>query len=260
MRAYSIAGINNLPADEKREIFIHLIPDELFTRFSLPEGLYDPQGNNLLLIKGNPGERGLELRLYHQHGFQDPILYSHLIDTLNGQVHVLLYVMNDPDSPRFNIDRMPDGTKTMFATVSRNIEAELAAMQAGLLPGQIRSGLNILSKAVDAFENFIQALGHQMYFNEPLYYHNAIIFERYGFSYQSGRRQMEEIHRRFNEDQAVLGLLGTTPFRDPAARTSIFHRTWAIHDGILGERFEGVTMYKTLGKHSEINTAPGIGW
>ena len=51
-----------------------------------------------------------------------------------------------------------------------------------------------------------------------------------------------------------------TPFRDPAARTSIFHRTWAIHDGILGTRFEGVTMYKTLGKHSEINTAPGIGW
>ena len=260
MEAYSIAGINNLPSERKREIFVQLIPDKLVTRFSLPKDLYDSQGNNLLTIKGEPGERSLELYLYHEFGFQDPILYSHLIDTLNGQVHVLLYVMNDPTSPRFDIDRMPDGTKTMFATKMRNIEAELAAMEAGLLPGQIRSGLNILAEAVDAFESFVQTLGHQMYFNEPLYYHNAIIFERYGFSYQSGRRRMEEIHRRFQEDEQLLNLLGTTPFRDPAAQTSIFHRTWAIHDGILGERFEGVTMYKTLGKRSSINTAPGIKW
>jgi hypothetical protein len=260
MNAYSIAGINRLPPEEKRNIFLHLIPEEIFNRFELPPDLIDENGNNLLLLDSPPGDSDLELRLYHQTGFEDPILYSHLTDTLNGMIHVLLYIMNDPYSPRFNIDRMPDGTSTMFATELRNLEAELAAMQAGLLPGQLRAGLNILSDAVTSFERFVQSLGHTMYFNEPLYYHNAIIFERYGFSYQSGRRRMEEINRRFNEDPEVLNQLGTTPFRHPDARTSIFHRTWAIHDGILGERFPGVTMYKTLGNKNNINTAPTIDW
>lgn len=260
MQAHSIAGINRLPADEKREIFLHLIPDELFTRFDLPPDLVDRNGNDLLIVHGQPGDPDLELYLYHQADCPDPVLYSHLIDTLNGQVHVLLYVMNDPDSPRFDIDRMPDGTKTMFATRQRNIEAELAAMQAGLLPGQTHSGLNILSEAVDSFEKFVAKLGHAMYFNEPLYYHNAIIFERYGFCYQAGKRRMEEINCRFSEDEEMLALLGTTPFRQPEARTSIFFRSWAIHDGILGERFPGVTMYKMIGKRSNINTAPGLTW
>ena len=260
MEAYSIAGINRLPHDEKREIFIHLIPDEIFTRFQLPEDLIDKDGNNLLTINGDPGEGSLELYLYHEAGFPDPILYSHLIDTLIGQVHVLLYIMNDPDSPRFDVDIMPDGSRTMFATAQRNLEAELAAIEAGLLPGQIRRGLNILSDAVTSFEKFVENLGHNLYFNEPLYYHNAIIFERYGFNYQSGKRRMAEIHRRFQEDEKVIKKLDGSPFRNPAAQTSIFHRSWAIHDGVLGEPFPNVTMYKTLNKRANITTAPGISW
>jgi hypothetical protein len=260
MNAYSIAGINSLPIEEKRNIFLALIPPQIYERFSLPLDLIDQNGKNLLEIKGKPGGQSLELSVYHQAGFRDPIIYSHLADTLNGQIHVLLYVMNDPHSPRFNIDRMPDGTKTGFATITRNLEAELAAMQAGLLPGQIRQGLNILSDAVSAFEVLVQNLGHNIYFNEPLFYHNAIIFERYGFSYQSGKRKMDAIHKRFIEDDEVINHLGTSPFRLPEARHSIFYRTWAIHDGILGERFDGVTMYKQIGKRSAINTAPGIDW
>lgn len=260
MDAYSIAGINNLPDQQQRDIFIPLVPKDIFERFSLPPDLIDEHGNNLLEIIGKPGGQSLELRMYHQAGFPDPILYSHLTDTLIGQVHVLMYVMNDPFSPRFDIDRMPDGTKTAFGTRTRNLEAELAAMQAGLLPGQIRKGLNILSEAVMSFEIFVQNLGHTMYFNEPLYYHNAIIFERYGFSYQRGRRKMEAIHNRFQEDETLIAQLGTTPFRRPEARTSIFYRTWAIHDGILGEKFDQVTMYKQVSHKSDITTTPGIRW
>ncbi|MFN2145431.1 MAG: hypothetical protein ACK2T7_08755 [Anaerolineales bacterium] len=260
MDAYSIAGINSLPEEKKREIFIHLIPDEVFTRFNLPEDLIDKDGNNLLLVKGEPGKGSLELRLYHEFGFRDPLLYSHLIDTLIGQIHVLLYIMNDPESPRFDIDVMPDGTRTMFATQSRNLEAELAAFEAGLLPGQIRAGLNILKEAVSSFESFIEYLGQNLYFNEPLYYHNAIIFERYGFNYQSGKRRMAEIHRRFLEDEYVIRKLDGTPFRSREAQTSIFHRSWAIHDGVLGEPFPNITMYKAIGKKADITTAPGIHW
>ena len=260
MQAYSIAGINSLSDQEKREIFIPLIPSVLFERFSLPPDLIDPQGNQLFHIFGAPGDQGFELKIYHQHGFQDPILYSHLTDTLNGQVHVLLYIMNDPDSPRFDTDVMPDGTPTDFGTSDRNLEAEAAAMQAGLLPGQIRQGLSILSEAVDSFEDFIRRIKHEMYFNDPLFYHNAIIFERYGFCYQSGRRRMEEINRRFREDSELIDKLDGSTFRKSEAQHSIFYRTWAIHDGILGEPFTDVTMYKILGKKAEIDTTPGISW
>lgn len=258
--AHSIAGINQLPENVKRETFLHLVPRELIERFSLPSDLIDEHGNSLLQIKGSSGGQGLELKLYHQTGFQDPILYCHLVDTLNGQIHVLLYIMNDPFSTRYNVDVLPDGTKTEFGTRSRNLEAELQAMEAGLLPGQIRRGLNLLSEAVDSFEIFIENLGHNIYFNEPLYYHNAIIFERYGFNYQSGKKRMENIHARFMGDETLISKLGTSPFRRPEARHSIFFRTWAIHDGILGEAFYGVTMYKILGKKAVINTTPGIHW
>lgn len=260
MNAYSIAGVNNLSEKEKREIFLHLVPQELFDRFSLPPDLIDNQGNNLLLIEGAPGSQSLELRMFHETGYQDPILYCHMVDTLNGQIHVLLYIMNDPDSPRFNIDVLPDGTSTRFGTRFRNLDEELRAMNAGLLPGQIRRGLNILSQAVTSFEDFIENLGQNIYFNEPLYYHNAIIFERYGFNYQSGKRRMETIHTRFLEDDSVISQFGSTPFRKPEAQHSIFFRSWAIHDGILGESFNGVTMYKNIGRKGSINTAPGIHW
>ena len=126
----------------------------------------------------------MELALFHEADFPDPVLYGHLTDTVNGQVHVLLYVLNDPESPRFDVDKMPDGRPTKFGTLMRNIQAERAALEAGLAPGQVRRGPRLLNPAIIAFEKFVESLGHDMYFIEPLYYHNAVIFERYGFNYQ----------------------------------------------------------------------------
>ncbi|MCZ7543061.1 MAG: hypothetical protein M5R40_05755 [Anaerolineae bacterium] len=40
----------------------------------------------------------------HQPGAEDPLCYMHLTDTFNNQVLVLLVVINDPTSPRFDID------------------------------------------------------------------------------------------------------------------------------------------------------------
>lgn len=261
MSPYSIAGINQLSDQEKLAIFLPLIPEPIFERFSLSKDLVDENGNSLLLIEGKPGGQSLVLRMYHKFGFSDPILYSHMTDTLNGKIHVLLYIMNDPTSPRFAIDKLPDGSPTVFGTKVRNLDAELKAMQAGLLPGQIRKGLNLLSEAVASFELFIESLGHTMYFTEPLFYHNAIIFERYGFNYQSGKKRMEAINQRFTEDQEFIAQLGTTnPFRQPKAQEHIFYRSWAIHDGILSESFDHVTMYKTIGRKSDICTTPNISW
>jgi hypothetical protein len=203
----------------------------------------------------------VELSLFHEERFPDPILYGHLTDTLNGQIHILLYIMNDPDSPRFNVDVTPDGLTTKFGTLRRSLDAEAAALSNGLTPGQVRRGLSMLNEAMATFENFVKYLGHEIYFVEPLYYHNAVIFERHGFTYQEGRRFMERIHKGFSTDGDLLPKLdGSTPFRQPNAADSVRLRSWAIHDGILGEPFTSVTMYKHVGKSAGINTCPDCAW
>lgn len=256
----TIGGINLLPEAQKRAIYSRVIPQELLDRFQLPAA--DSQRlQSLLHFRFDPGTTDVEMRLYHEPRFPDPVLYGHLTDTMNGQVHVLLYILNDPDSPRFDVDRMPDGTPTRFGTLKRNLEAEIAAMQAGLAPGQVRRGLRLLAPAIAAFERFIASLEHEMYFVEPLYYHNAVIFERYGFAYQMGRRLMERIEAGFEPGGDLLETLdASTPFRLPQAAHSIRLRSWAIHDGILGEPFTNVTMYKRIGKSAGISTCPSCTW
>ena len=134
-------------------------------------------------------------------------------------------------------------------------------MESGLAPGQIHHGLRLLGQAIDAFEDFVTSLGHDMYFTEPLYYHNAVIFERYGFNYQMGKRLMNSIQAGFQAGGDLTPLLdGSTPFRQPDAANSIRRRSWAIHDGILGEPFTNVTMYKRVGVSAGVNTTPGCNW
>jgi hypothetical protein len=261
MAPTTIMGINKLPSPEKRDIYARLIPTALLERFKLNPYLVDKQGNDLLFLNCSAGSSSTEMSLYHQVNFPDPVLYGHLTDTLNGQIHVLLYILNNPESERFDVDVLPDGSPTKFGTYQRNIEAEIAAMQAGLAPGQIRSGLRMLSEAIESFEIFIRSIKHSLYFVEPLYYHNAVIFERNGFDYQSGRKLMQRINEGFSGDGILVPLLDrSTPFRIPEAVNSIRLRSWAIHDGILGEPFDRVTMYKQVGKSASITTTPGCEW
>jgi hypothetical protein len=260
MAPSTIGAINLLPEDEKRAMYARYVPPELLKRFNLPL-LTSSAARDLLQFRFEPGSSDVEISLFHKAGFQDPVLYGHLVDTLNGQIHILLYILNDPDSPRFDVDKMPDGSPTKFGTSQRNIEAEKSAMQAGLAPGQIRRGLRMLSQAIETFEKFATELGHEMYFIEPLYYHNAILFERYGFAYQVGKQLMDTIHKGFQAGGEIHNRLDpSNPFRQPDAANTIRKRSWAIHDGILGEAFTNVTMYKRVGKGAGLNSAPDCEW
>lgn len=259
MPASTIGGINLLPEEQKRAIYSRVVPAQLLERFKLPNP-DTVRFQSLFQFKFKPGSSDVELSLFHEQHFPDPILYGHLTDTMNGQIHVLLYILNDPNAPRFNVDRLPDGNPTRFGTLKRNLEAESAALAYGLSPGQVRRGLGFLSPAIETFEQFVISLGHDMYFVEPLYYHNAIIFERYGFSYQMGRRLMTRIETGFGEKGDLTALLDGSTFRKKQAGNSIRLRSWAIHDGILGAPFTNVTMYKRVGKNAGINTCPDCQW
>lgn len=261
MSPSTVGGINLLPEPEKRAIYSRLIPHELIERLHIPADLVDEAGHPLLDLRAASGSTDVELRLYHRAGFPDPVLYGHLTDTMNGQIHVLLYILNNPDSPRFDVDRMSDGSPTKFGILQRNLSAEEAALGAGLAPGQTRRGLRLLRPAIAAFEEFVKSLGHDVYFAEPLYYHNAMIFEHYGFAYQVGKMLMERIQAGFGEAGDLRSKLdGSNPFRQPGAAPAIRLRSWAIHDGLLGEPFTNVTMYKRVGKLAGISTCKDCPW
>ena len=260
-KVYTISSINNLAPEDKRKIYSRLIPPELLEMFAIKNSwLYTGQ-NRILTLKAPPGSTSVEMELRHDPDFPDPVLYGHMTDSLTSHVHVLLYILNDPSSRRFDVDRLPDGTPTKFGTLTRNVEAEIAAMDYGLAPGQVRRGLRLLGSAIEAFEVFVESLGQEIYYAEPLYYHNAVIFERYGFAYQQGKKLMERIQKGFSPDGDLIGMLSqANPFRSPEVSQSVRLRSWAIHDNLLGEPFNNVTMYKRVGRHAALNTVGDCDW
>lgn len=257
----SIEAINDLSDAEKTAIYLTLVPDWLFARFGIdPHGL-TVDGERVVTIRSPRGTRGMELTVLHQAGARDPLMYLNMADTRSHQLAVLLLVVNDPDAPRFDTDRLPDGTLTEFGTRTRNLAEEVRAMEFGLAPGQIRAGLRAFGKEVPRFERFVARMGHPLFFIEPLAYHNAITFERYGFAYTHGRTAMEAIHAAFQPGGAYHARLdGSTPFRAPDAWLAVRRRSWALQDGIMGKPFDGFQMYKQVGKHAGVNTFPGSVW
>lgn len=243
----TIGALNQLPPPEKRETYAKIVPPELLEMYQIQPDLRDQDGNDLFELVCQPGSADAELALYHQAGASDPVLFGHISDSITGQLHILLYGMNDVESPRFNVDRLPDGTKTGFGTDHRNLQAEEEAFKAGLAPGQIYRGPHLFKETLRQFESFVACMGQDLFFVEPLFYHVAIIFERYHFHYQSGKRLMKRINDGFSADGDLLPLLdGSSIFRQPGAEKQIRLRSWAIHDNILGEPFSNVTMYKYI--------------
>jgi hypothetical protein len=203
----------------------------------------------------------MELSVRHDPADRDPILYMNMADTFNNQLLVLLVVVNDPDAERYHVDVDQYGNSTNFGTTSRNIPAEVAAMKAGLSPGQIRKGLRAFKKTMPNFENFVSNMGLDLFLIEPLAYHNAIVFERYGFNYMRGLKDMKLIHEGFQEGHELHQKLNSkNPFRDKDAWKTVRGRSWAIHDGILGHPFTGFQMYKRIGIDAGVETFPDAIW
>ncbi len=257
----SIREINNLAEEEKKSIYLTLLPDWVYHDYEIDPISHLRHGKPAIFFHFQPNSRAFGLTVKKDPADRDPILYLNMCDTLNRQLLVLLVVVNDMDGPRFNTDIDPQGNPTHFGTTARNIYAERDAMKAGLAPGQIRPGLRVFKQSVPIFERFVSSMGHDLFLIEPLAYHNAIVFERYGFNYVRGRSDMEAIDRGFHPGGELHNKL--TPdneFRLPEAWKSIRGRSWAIHDGILGHPYTGFQMYKRIGIHANICTYCDADW
>jgi hypothetical protein len=258
---FTIRQLNNLPENVKRRIYRGLLPPALLTRFGVdPIEWTGADKEPMVFLKA---ERNSEKVLMTARSSPDPddeFLALELADnSLNG-VELNLIVLNDPRAARFSIDRTEDGQPTMFGTLKRNLPAEESAMQFGLAPGQVRSGLGGSQVVFEQIDTFLSLLGHRAYFLEPLTYASAWVFERRGFAYVRGHKLMDDIQREFQPGGALYERLdGRSPFRKRDHAHTVRGRAWAIHDGILealDQRWDKIRMVKQIGRHAGVETFP----
>ncbi|HSL49744.1 MAG TPA: hypothetical protein VK878_11785 [Candidatus Deferrimicrobiaceae bacterium] len=260
----SIQEINALPRELAEVLYARLVPEELLDRFGIdPATLCDRKGARLVRVTAPADQPWARVEVRSTPEDRDPAL---LVDVEMSPLSVpeLAFVqITDPAGARYAIDRHPDGRDTLFGTACRNIEEERRAMRDGLAPGQVRRGLRLLSRVLDAMEGFCALIGKEIYLIEPLFYHSAILYERRGCGYLMGRDVMESIHAGFGDGGALRKSLDpSSDFRAPEAARTVRGRSWAIHDGI-GDGFWGgagagaVKMYKAAGRSAGINTFPG---
>ncbi len=246
----------------QRMLFQVLIPPHLLVAHHIdPIKLTDPQDRPCAFIYTGADHSSFRLELFHAGDGSVPLAELEISDTAFNQIEVVWVTLQDPLAPRFDIDVIPEDQTTVRGTTRRNLSAEAAALEAGLAPGQTRRGLRILRELVERIETFMLCLNQREYIVQPLFYHTAVLFEQYGFSYMKGRSYMEMIHQRFMPGGDLRQQMnGATPFRQPQFADSIRGRSWAIHDQILDSPWDRVRMVKRVGQNASINTCPGIPW
>jgi hypothetical protein len=249
LELYSLYDINRLETREKERIYRELLPPRLL-------GLLERGGGRLRFI----APEGLHLLRIEAHmlpGDRDPVFFLELCDTQHGQMELSFCIIADPKAERFDVDLGPEGRDNCFATLGRNLPEEERAFAVGLFPNQTRRGMRMFGEFLPLLERLTGRLGMQLIFGEPLTYDNAIRYERYGFDYLVGKRLMQEIDAGFAPGGVLFERLdGSTPFRRRGMERSVLGRSWAIHDGILDQPWDGVRIYKTIGVHAGVDTFP----
>lgn len=258
----SILDLNGLPWTLREQIYVRLVPEELLARFGVDRGtLRNGAGERPVRIAAPDDASWARVELREPQQARDPVLLIDIAMSAFGVPELTFVQINDPGSPRYDVDRDADSQDTLLGTVSRNLDEEARALAAGLGPGQIRRGLRMLGRVLECMDGFCRILGRELYLVEPLFYHSAVLYERQGCDYLMGRELMDEIHAGFLEGGALHRCLDdSTPFRRRGFEASVRGRSWAIHDGILSAMrvggWSGVKMYRVPGRHATVSTFP----
>jgi len=256
---HNIHAINQLEPEVKERVYAHLVPDKIFEMFKIDRTSFLNAAGERAVKVVAPRQAGFAIIEIREHpDDRDCIFFLEIADTPFFKVEITFLIINDPHSPRFNTDIDDAGRRTKFGTTRRNIPEEIRAMEAGLAPGQVRRGLHLLRDFMPLVVDFLAAMGQDMLVAEPLTYHDAIIFERHGFNYIRGKKKMDEINSGFQPRGELFSRLdGSSPFRMPGAEQTVRGRSWAIHDGILGESWKDIEMYRPLHNPPRVCTFPG---
>ncbi len=255
---HSLQDINSLDREEKEGIYGRILPARLFELFSIsPSSFRGDDGERKVYFTAPEGLGFLRIEVRLHPLDRDNAFFLEIADTAYRQMELAFCVIKNPLSERFGVDIDQEGRNNYFTTLGRNIPEELRAMRAGLYPNQTHRGLKLFPEFFACFERFVDSLGMDMIFGEPLSYDNAIRYEKLGFDYLTGKQLMMEINEGFKPGNCLFERLdGSTPFRMKGMQKTVRGRSWAIHDGILDTKWDNILIYKMVGEHAEINTFP----
>ncbi len=254
----SLSAVNRLQQCERESIYSTLLPQRLLNLLQITPESPPPYSNKQLIqIVAPEGLNFVRINVRANRDDRDSVFFAELTDTQFHQMELAFCIICDPAAPRFAVDVTEAGAVNYFTSHGRNLPEELRAMQAGLFPNQTRRGLKMFNEFFQLVEKFTDSLGMEMIVAEPLTYDNAIRYEKYGFDYLTGRRKMVEINTEFQRGGKLFRRLdGSSPFRQPGMEKSVRGRSWAIHDGIMDEPWDGIQIYKMIGVHAGLNTFP----
>jgi hypothetical protein len=260
---FSIAKLNRLPKDERDRIYLELVPRSIFEKFEIdPKTLQNKYGERVVRGIFPPDENFGCIEVQHRAGDKDCIFSCQVsLVSFMESLNLDFLIINDPLSERFNVDVDEQGRDTLYGTRSRNLPEERRAMEAGLAPGMVRQGLHLLNEFTQRLDIFLESLGLKSITTKAFFYHNAISWEKYGFTYFRGKKIMEKIHKEFQPGGLLYEeLKDANPFRRKGMEKTIRGRSWAIYDGIcedvFDEEWENPIMYKIQGKDFKVNTFP----
>ena len=227
--------INLLNKHQKEGLYRTLIPPSLFHRFGIsPLDFYNDKGIKVVrfFCPSGDGSCLVEIKL---EGIDDPVYSIQISDSIDPtMIEWEFLIVNDPASEKFSTDVDWNGKDTLFGWASRNLIEEEKAVEAGYFPGQTRKGLGLTREVIGALNSFCRTLNIKSIRLEALFYHNAITYERFGYGYFDGYKQMKRIHELFQPGGELYEKLdNSSPFRRPEFAQSVRGRSWAIHDGIL---------------------------
>jgi len=260
---FSIAKINRLPKEERDSIYLRLIPDSIFEKFQINrKTLTNPLGERVIRGIFPTDDNFACIDVKYRLADKDCVFSCQVsLESFMESLHLDFLGINDPFSERYQVDTDEMGRDTLFGSSTRNLPEEVKAFKAGLAPGMIRRGLGLMKEFVKCMERFMEPLGLKTITVGALFYHNAILWERYGFTYFRGNKMMDRINKEFQSGGFLYNRLdGSTPFREKGMEKSVRGRSWAIYDGIYVEAFdedwESPIMYKILGSDFKVNTFP----
>ena len=262
-----IRRINRMSPSEKEGLYRLLIPPSLFKRFQIdPLTFTDYEGNRRVRFYCPEREETVMVELKQKAEDLDPVYSIQMTDGTDfTQVNWDFLIVNDPGGERFSIDLDERGRDTLWGRANRNLAEEKRALQSGLAPGMVRRGLKLTGEIIAGLEYFARFLDIYTIWLEALFYHNAIVYERYGFTYFDGFKRMQRIHQAFQPGGKLFSKLdGSSPFRQPGFEKTVRGRSWAIHDGIISEIDDKILdegwvsprMYRMVGNLRSVCTFP----
>ena len=259
--AVSIKAVNSLPENPKLRLYRALIPLRVLSEMDIsPWTWKNPAGDVCVRLVAKTNSSSVRISAWYGSDPDDEYFYLDLADNAFGGIDLNFLMINDPRQPKHATDKDQCGNSTGFGKSNRNFEAEVEAMQAGLAPGQTRPGLRASGLIFAQIETFLNVVAQGALALEPLSYTSAWVFEKRGFAYTRGHKQMDQIHSAFQPGGALHQALdGSTPFRQPEQWATVRGRAWAIHDGILAEAgmdWDGIRMIKQVGQFAGVNTFP----